>query len=150
MKTYRLHQEQFVARPLHEVFAFFERPENLGRITPRSLGFVIVTPLPIEMKNGALIDYTIKVAGIRVRWQTLISDYDPPNRFVDEQRRGPYRLWLHTHRFVAVNGGTNIIDDVCYCLPFGIFGQMAHALFVRHELRKIFRHREEIIRILFT
>lgn len=149
MRTYQLHREQFVNRSLNDVFAFFERPENLARITPSSLGFVIKTPLPIEMKTGAVIDYTIKVAGRRVGWRTLISEYEPPNKFVDEQMKGPYRVWHHTHQFVAVDGGTRIIDDVRYALPFGILGNIAHALFVRRQLDGIFRHREQVIRELF-
>ncbi len=149
MKTYHLHAEQFVARPLEEVFAFFERPENLARITPESLGFVIMTPSPIEMKVGTLIDYTIKVMGLRMRWTTLISGYDPPHKFVDEQLRGPYSFWHHTHAFSAVEGGTMIVDDVCYALPLGILGKMAHSLLVRRDLEKIFQHREKIIAHLF-
>lgn len=149
MKIYHLHTEQVVAKPLTEVFAFFERPENLARITPESLGFVIVTPTPIEMKAGALIEYTIKVMGLRTRWTTLISEYDPPHKFVDEQLRGPYRLWHHTHSFEAVRGGTKIVDDVRYALPFGVFGRIAHALLVRRDLENIFKHRERIISGLF-
>ena len=149
VKVYHLHTEQIVSKPLAEVFAFFERPENLARITPESLGFVIVTPTPIEMKVGALIDYTIKVMGMRIRWKTLISAYDPPNRFVDEQLKGPYKLWHHTHTFESADGGTKIIDDVRYALPFGVYGSIAHALFVRRDLEKIFKHRENIITELF-
>lgn len=149
MITYHLHAEQFVAKPLEEVFAFFERPENLARITPESLGFVILTPLPIEMKIGTLIDYTIRVMGLRIRWRTLISDYDPPHSFVDEQLRGPYSYWHHTHSFTAVEGGTKIVDDVRYALPFGILGRIAHSLLVRRDLEKIFEHREKIIAHLF-
>lgn len=149
MRIYRLHAEQFVAKPLDEVFAFFERPENLARITPESLGFVIITPSPIEMKVGTLIDYTIRVMGLRVRWTTLISGYDPPNSFVDEQLRGPYSLWHHTHTFTAVKGGTRIVDDVRYALPLGILGRAVHTLLVRRDLEKIFKHREKIIAHLF-
>ncbi len=145
MKVYTLKAEQFVPRPLDEVFAFFERPENLAKITPETLGFVILTPLPIEMKAGARIEYTIKVAGFRMRWQTLISSYDPPRSFVDEQLKGPYKLWHHTHRFHTVEGGTMILDEVKYALPLGLLGRMAHALFVRRQLKGIFEYRERVI-----
>ncbi len=145
MKVYTLKAEQLVTRPLEEVFAFFERPENLTKITPPSLGFVILTPLPIEMKAGALIDYTIKVTGYRLRWWTLISTYDPPHSFVDEQIKGPYKLWHHTHRFRAVEGGTMISDEVKYALPLGLLGRTAHALFVRRQLKGIFAYREKVI-----
>jgi ligand-binding SRPBCC domain-containing protein len=146
MKVYTLKAEQFVARPLAEVFAFFERPENLAKITPETLGFVILTPLPIEMRAGTLIDYTIKVMGFRLRWRTLISSYDPPHAFVDEQLKGPYTLWHHTHRFRAVEGGTMISDEVKYALPLGLLGRLAHALFVRRQLKGIFAYRFTAIR----
>ncbi len=150
MKTYTLTAEQFVPRPLAEVFAFFERPENLAKITPPALGFVILTPTPIEMKTGALIDYTIKVMGLRLRWRTLISQYDPPHAFVDEQINGPYRLWQHRHSFREVEGGTLISDKVNYALPMGILGRMAHALFVRRQLQGIFAYRAKVIGEKFT
>lgn len=101
------------------------------------------------MKVGTLIDYTIKVLGLRVRWTTLITTYNPPHKFVDEQLRGPYSFWHHTHSFGAVAGGTMIIDDVCYALPLGFLGRLAHALVVRRDLESIFRHREKIIAELF-
>jgi hypothetical protein len=142
VKTHILLAEQFVARPLFEVFEFFSRPENLARITPPSLGFVILTPSPIEMKAGTLIDYTIRLAGIPLRWRTLISVYDPPNRFVDEQLKGPYAYWHHTHRFSSVEGGTMIHDEIRYALPFGPFGMLAHCLFVRRNLERIFSYRK--------
>ena len=150
MRTYHLHCEQFVGKPQHEVFAFFERPENLARITPSTLGFVIKTPLPIEMKAGAMIDYTIKISGMRVGWQTLISEYNPPHKFVDEQLKGPYRIWHHTHQFVGVEGGTRIVDDIRYALPLGFLGSIAHFLFVRRQLEGIFRHREQVIKSFFS
>ncbi len=145
MKIYELHCEQTINRPLREVFAFFERPENLATITPPQLGFRIVTPTPIEMRQGALIDYTISVAGFRILWRTLISDYDPPNRFVDEQLKGPYRLWHHTHTFQAVDAGTRLTDHVRYALPFGPLGQLAHSLKVKRDLEKIFAYRSRFI-----
>jgi len=145
VRTYTLTAEQLVPRPLAEVFAFFERPENLARITPPSLGFVILTPTPIAMKTGALIDYTIKVMGLPLRWRTLISHYDPPHSFVDEQLRGPYKLWHHRHSFREVDGGTMISDEVTYALPLGILGRVAHALFVCRQLQGIFAYRAKVI-----
>ena len=150
MKTNILVAEQFVARPLFEVFEFFSRPENLARITPPSLGFVILTPSPIEMKAGTLIDYTIRLAGIPLRWRTLISVYDPPNRFVDEQLKGPYAYWHHTHRFSSVEGGTIIHDKIRYALPFGPFGMLVHRLFVRRNLERIFSYRKTIVEKIFV
>jgi len=145
VKLYQLHREQFAAAPLSEVFAFFAQPENLAKITPDSLGFIIRTPTPIVMKPGAEIQYTIRVNGIPLCWTTIISEYEPETRFVDEQRRGPYAFWKHTHSFVATEGGTLIIDDVSYALPFGWIGQLAHSLFVKKKLSTIFDFRAKVI-----
>jgi len=145
MTPHLLRREQFVPRPLAEVFPFFSRPENLARITPANLGFQILTPTPITMKEGALIDYTIGLLGLRVHWRTMITTYDPPFRFVDEQLAGPYAFWHHTHSFEEVEGGTWIRDEVRYLLPFGPLGRIVHTLFVRRKLDAIFHHRHQII-----
>jgi len=149
MKTYFLHKEQRINRPLKEVFPFFERPENLAKITPPSLGFVVLTPSPIEMKAGAVIDYRISVNGIPMKWRSLISAYEPPAMFVDEQVKGPYALWHHTHTFREADGGTVIEDAVRYALPFGPLGRIAHALFVRRRLEAIFAYRTKVIEAAF-
>lgn len=149
MKTYQLMREQFVPAPREEVFGFFSRPENLARLTPRELGFEIMTPGPLAMKAGALIDYTIRLFGVRVRWTTLITSYEPPGKFVDEQLRGPYSFWHHTHLFREADGGTMITDEVRYAMPFGPLGSLAHALFVRRNLRRIFTFREDAIGEIF-
>lgn len=150
MTIHRLYREQFVPRPLTEVFAFFEKPENLATITPPSLGFRILTPSPIRMRKGAIIDYTIQVGGLPLRWRTLIRDYDPPHRFVDEQVKGPYALWHHTHSFVAVDGGTIIQDEVYYGVRFGIIGRLMGKFFVKRQLGMIFDHRSRIIENMFA
>lgn len=134
-----------LAAPLEEVFAFFAQAENLGRITPQELGFRILTPLPIEMTEGVLIEYEITLWGIRMGWRTRISVWDPPHRFVDEQLRGPYRRWVHTHSFAATPGGTLVTDRVEYELPLGSIGRLAHPL-VRRQLSRIFKHRESRVR----
>lgn len=148
-KTYRLEHTQFVPRSRSEVFPFFADAGNLEAITPEFVGFRILTPRPIEMRPGALIDYRIRLFGIPLNWQTEIESFDPPERFVDVQRRGPYRLWRHTHRFVEQAGGTLLVDEVEYQLPAGPLGPLAHALFVRRSLDQIFRHRQTVIERLF-
>lgn len=141
-----LRREQWVKTPLEEVFAFFARPENLAEITPGSMGFCILTPSPIEMKEGALIDYTIGLLpGLRMHWRTLITSYRPPHRFVDEQLKGPYTFWHHTHSFEARDGGTLLRDEVRYVLPFGPLGRLLHRLMIRRRLEEIFDHRAEVI-----
>lgn len=145
MKIYILKREQLIAIPRREVFAFFENPENLEKITPRSVGFNILTPRPIKMKAGTVLDYTIRLLGISVRWTTLISEYNPPYNFSDVALRGPYSFWHHTHTFEETDGWTIMIDEVHYALPFGILGRIAHFLWVRHQLNQIFNYRARII-----
>ena len=146
MKIYTLKRRQAIAQPRREVFKFFEKPENLEKITPGSVGFHILTPRPINMKAGTVLDYTIRVIGIPVRWTTLISDYDPPIQFRDVSLRGPYSFWHHTHTFEETEQGTVMTDEVRYALPFGPIGRLVHALFVRRQLNHIFDYRAEIIR----
>ncbi|MEN3026774.1 MAG: SRPBCC family protein [Chlorobiota bacterium] len=149
MKLYRLYREQWVPKPLEEVFPFFERPENLGLITPPRLGFRLLTPSPVPMHQGALIDYTIRLLGLPVRWTTYIAVYDPPHCFVDVQLRGPYSFWYHTHRFIPENGGTRLTDEVLYVLPFGPLGRLLHAIWIARSLDSIFSYRRERIRAIF-
>ncbi|MBX3390279.1 MAG: SRPBCC family protein [Phycisphaeraceae bacterium] len=103
--------------PLDSVFPFFAAPENLEAITPPWLNFRILTPRPIQMKQGARIDYSIRLRGIPLRWRTEITLFEPPHRFVDLQVRGPYSFWEHTHTFAATSTGTRIMDRVCYLPP---------------------------------
>jgi len=139
---HRLYCTQRVERPIEEVFAFFERPENLDSITPPELNFRILTPSPITMEKGTLIDYTVRITGIPLRWTTYIARYEPPHCFVDVQVRGPYSFWHHTHTFRAVSDHATLIEDeVLYLLPYGIVGRAVHALWVRRQLERIFAYR---------
>lgn len=127
------------------MFSFFKSPENLAYITPESLDFRILTPSPISMRIGTLIDYTIRWFGVRLRWRTLITTYQPPSCFVDEQIKGPYSFWHHTHIFEESAGGCAMVDEVRYVLPFGIVGEAIHGLFVRYQLERIFDYRAHVI-----
>jgi ligand-binding SRPBCC domain-containing protein len=145
MNIHSLRRTQLIPLSRSEVFAFFESAENLARITPPSLGFRILTPLPITMKVGTVIDYTIRWLGFPVRWRTLITTYEPPDLFVDEQINGPYSLWHHAHRFEDTPEGTRMTDEVHYCLPFGPFGDLAHGFLVQRQLEHIFDYRATVI-----
>lgn len=144
-----LHRTQLVRAPLDEVFAFFADAGNLQRITPPFLHFRYLTELPIEMRAGARIRYRISLFGVPMRWLTEIVAYEPPRRFVDRQERGPYAAWVHTHEFESVPEGTRLIDRVEYQLPFGPLGDLAHALWVRRTLERIFDFRRDHIAARF-
>jgi ligand-binding SRPBCC domain-containing protein len=145
MHNYTLERRQLVRRPLAEVFGFFANPANLQHLTPPFLDFRILTPLPIDMREGALIDYRISIRGVPLRWRTRIEAFEPMRSFVDVQLRGPYRAWRHTHTFVETERGTEVQDHVEYVLPFGPVGRLAHALLVERDLAKIFAYRHEAI-----
>ena len=139
--AYRLHRVQRVATPLEETFEFFSRPENLARITPPWLAFEMVSD-DADMREGLRIEYRVRPLGFPQKWVSEITAYEPPHRFVDEQVAGPYARWHHEHRFRPVDGGTEVVDDVTYALPFGPLGRLAHALLVRRQLESIFDYRE--------
>lgn len=145
--THRLTSTLRIDRPLREVFGFFADASNLSLITPPELGFTILTKPPIEMREGALIDYRIRVHGLPMRWRTEITRWDPPFEFVDTQLAGPYAEWVHRHTFTDVRGGTLVEDEVRYRLPFGPLGALAHPL-VRRDLDRIFAFRANTIQDL--
>jgi len=126
------------------LFAFFATAENLERITPPRLRFRIVTPLPVEMRAGTLIDYRLSLRGVPFAWRTEIAEWNPPHSFTDVQVRGPYRTWVHRHSFESVDGGTLMLDEVQYRIGFGPLGRLALPL-VRRQLEYIFRYRQASI-----
>ena len=140
---YTLERTQILPFPSKKVFAFFSEARNLEAITPPFLHFQILTPDPIRMQAGTLIDYQIRLFGLPIRWQTRIEFWDPPRQFVDIQHFGPYRLWHHTHRFTPVDGGTQMTDLVRYQMPFGLLGVLVHALWTQHALKHIFDYRQK-------
>jgi ligand-binding SRPBCC domain-containing protein len=146
MRTYILEREQVIPRPRTETFAFFCDAFNLERLTPPFLNFRIVTPRPIRMEEGALIDYKLSLYGLPLAWRSRIESWSPDERFVDTQIRGPYATWRHTHTFEAIAPGRTLMrDNVQYQLPFGPFGELAHAVFVERSLNEIFDYRANVI-----
>lgn len=141
MTAYLLQRQQWIPRPLEEVFAFFADAANLETIIPPWLGFKILSPQPIDMKVGTHIHYQLRWHGLPLNWLTEIQVWNPPTEFVDVQLRGPYRLWHHTHRFQSADGGTLIRDEVRYALPLGIVGRLAHGWRVKADLEAIFTYR---------
>jgi len=146
VKEFTFHAELWLPRPRDEVFAFFADARNLAVITPPGLNFEVLTPGTIEMRQGTLIDYRIRVHGIPIGWRTEITGWNPPHQFADLQLRGPYTLWHHTHTFEERDGGTLCLDDVRY-RPRG--GALVNWLFVRRDLNRIFEFREQRLRKIF-
>jgi len=145
MSVRRLEREQLLDRPLPEVFEFFARAGNLERITPPWLSFGVVTPEPIPMAPGTMIEYRLRLHGVPLRWLTRIDEWERDRRFVDRQVRGPYRLWRHQHEFESVPGGTRVRDRVDYELPLGPLGDVARIAFVDGDLRRIFDYRVQAV-----
>jgi ligand-binding SRPBCC domain-containing protein len=149
MKFHTLRREQWILRPIHEVFDFFADAQNLEEITPPWLGFRILSKTSTTISEGTEIRYRLRLHGLPIHWRTEIRHWDAPNRFVDVQRSGPYRLWHHTHLFEAHGDQTKMIDVVRYVLPFGILGRIVHAIKVRGDVRTIFDYRHKRIAEMF-
>lgn len=147
--SYRLHRRQIVDATLSEVFAFFSDPFNLAVITPPWLGFRIAESTDRTVRLGTTIRYRLRLHGVPLGWESRIAEYVEGEVFADEMLSGPYRRWYHRHTFRSVPGGVEIEDVVEYELPFGPLGRLAHALFVRRQLRAIFAYRERRISQLF-
>lgn len=147
MRVHEYRCELWLPRTPEQLFPFFADAANLDAITPPWLHFHIVTPRPIAMRPGALIDYRLRVRGLPLRWRTLIRDWQPPYRFVDEQLRGPYRQWVHEHTFEARDGGTLARDFVRYAVPFDL---LLHRWFIRPDIERIFAYRQQALRRLLA
>jgi ligand-binding SRPBCC domain-containing protein len=145
-KTHLLERSQRVEVPVDLAFAFYGNSDNLEPLTPPWLHFQVTTPRPLTLQAGALLDYKLKLHGVPVRWTTVIETWEPPQRFVDSQAKGPYALWEHTHLFERDgNGATVIHDRVRYAIPLGPLGAIAHRLFVRRDLERIFDYRRNAV-----
>lgn len=145
MSMHLVTRERWVSAPIERTFEFFSDAFKLELITPPSLRFQMLTPGPIEVDQGTVLDYRLRVHGVPIRWRSVIEKWEPPSRFVDRQLKGPYKLWLHTHTFEARGGGTVVGDVVRYALPLGPIGDVVNRLVVRRDLEDIFDYRYEAI-----
>jgi ligand-binding SRPBCC domain-containing protein len=144
--TYALETWLWLPRSREEVFAFFADAMNLERITPSFLKFRVRTAAPIAMGAGTVIDYRIGMRGLPMTWRSEITTWDPPQRFVDTQLKGPYREWVHTHSFEEQDGGTTVRDHVRYRLPGPAFaGALVNRWLVASDLKRIFEYRHEAL-----
>ena len=131
--------------PRDEVFAFFSDAENLERITPAELGFNIITPTPFEIRHGTLIDYKLTLHGFPMKWRSEITRWEPPHLFEDTQLSGPYKQWIHQHRFTEIEPDRTLMEDeVRYRLPLEPLGDIANFL-VGRQIANIFKYRNESV-----
>ncbi|MBT5931914.1 MAG: SRPBCC family protein [Flavobacteriales bacterium] len=139
---YQLKRTQFIKTDLKKAWDFFSSPGNLKKITPEYMGFDVKTDLPDKMYEGLMIEYTVKpLLGIPMNWITEIKTVKELEFFVDEQRKGPYKIWHHEHHFKEVDGGVEMTDIVSYELPLGILGRIMHPFVVQKKLEEIFDFR---------
>lgn len=147
MKIYRLRKSIWLPQPRAKVFEFFSNPGNLDRLTPAWLKFTILTPATGQLRQGALLDYRLRIRGMPIRWQSEITVWEPPHHFVDRQTKGPYSLWVHEHTFEERNHGTLVGDNVEYAVPGGI---IVKKFLVAPDLERIFAYRHKILAELFN
>ena len=147
---YQLKTKQFVKTDMATCWDFFSDPKNLSKITPQSMGFIVRTELPDKMYEGLMIEYTVRpMLGIPMNWITEIKTVKNHSFFVDEQRKGPYRIWHHEHHFKEVEGGVEMTDIVSYEIPFGFLGRLMHPILVKNKLKEIFDYRRQKVDELF-
>jgi ligand-binding SRPBCC domain-containing protein len=151
MREFSLERSIVVRESLEEVYKFFSEPANLQELTPPWLDFRVVGSSTEGVEVGTTIDYRLKVRGLTIRWRSLISAWNPPHSFVDEQLKGPYRMWHHTHTFLETEEGVHVGDKVRYAVPGGpLFEGLIERLFVGPDVRKIFDYRVKRLGELFS
>lgn len=147
---YQLKRQQLVKTDMATCWDFFSSPGNLQKITPKYMGFDVLTEVPEKMYEGLMIEYRVRpLLGIPMNWITEITHVKEHQFFVDEQRKGPYRIWHHEHHFETVDNGVLMSDIVSYELPYGILGKIAHPILVQRKLNEIFDFRFEIVEEIF-
>lgn len=148
---YQLKRTQFVKTDLATCWDFFSSPKNLNKITPKYMGFDVLVEIPETMYEGLMIEYTVRpMLNLPMKWITEITHVKEKQFFVDEQRKGPYKIWHHEHHFKTVNGGVEMTDIVSYELPFGVLGRMLHPILVKKKLEEIFAYRFKVVDEMFN
>ncbi len=152
MGIHVLRKTQVIKSTVAAAWDFFSNPNNLAKITPKELDFVVFTDLPARVYPGLMIEYRVRpLFGIPARWLTEITHVEDGSFFVDEQRVGPYKIWHHEHHFKDLGDGrVELIDIVTYVIPFGILGEIVRPFLVEPQLMKIFNHREKAVAELFA
>lgn len=152
MKVYHFHQQQFIQADLDTVWDFFSSPRNLNEITPEFMNFEILEVTGSEkMFSGQLIKYKVSpFPFFRVKWVTEITDVNPKTQFADNQKKGPFRLWHHEHKFTKQAGGVLMEDHVSYAAPFGFLGRIANSLFIKKQVNQIFEYRRKKVDLIFN
>lgn len=146
---YLLETRQKLPISLEEAWEFFSSPNNLSLITPEYLGFTM-SHSEESMYAGQILTYKLRpFLHIPIEWVTEITHVEKPYYFVDEQRKGPYKLWHHEHHFTAIEGGVEMVDKMSYLLPYGPIGHLLHQLKVKKDLERIFSYRKEKLDSLF-
>lgn len=145
MKPHVYSEVTYINQSIEEVFDFFSKAENLNLLTPPFLKFKILTPLPIKMGVGTFIDYKIILNGIPFKWKTKISKWEQNKVFVDEQIKGPYKVWIHEHKFEMVESGVKMTDTVQYQSPGWIFEPIINKLYIESKVKEIFAYRKKVL-----
>ena len=147
---YTLVIKQVLSTDLKTAWAFFSNPENLAQITPPEMGFIQTSDKAQKMYPGQIITYKIGIPGfLKTNWVTEITQVKENSFFIDEQRYGPFSMWHHEHFFIVKGNEIEITDKVSYKIPFGFLGYLAHSIFVKKQLQKIFKFRYEKLSVLF-
>jgi ligand-binding SRPBCC domain-containing protein len=146
---YRLVAKQVIAKKPEEIFPFFADAKNLERITPPWLNFRILNQSTPEIQEGTIFNYALSLHGIPVRWRSEIREWSVNKKFVDQQLKGPYRIWHHTHLFEVRDSGTLMTDVVRYDVALGRLGEVFAGAWVKSDVTKIFQYRGKVISEFF-
>ncbi|MXS72822.1 hypothetical protein GSF70_16545 [Flavobacteriaceae bacterium W22] len=149
---HQLYREQQLNCTIDEAWRFFSSANNLSKITPKEMNFIVRTQLSDDnIYKGMIIDYFVSpMLNIKMSWQTEITEVDFQKSFTDFQKKGPYKLWNHRHDFIENENGVLMKDTVDYELPLGFLGEIAHGIFVKKKLENIFDYRTKVLEEMFN